>query len=345
MCAPMGLTEAGFAGALMVAALVAVAACVWLLPRYSGPGRGQLAARTVLLVGGQAVVLLSLLVLVNSSMRFYSSWSDLLGLDAGTVRVADRAPRPVPVTPMATPSQDALNRLLPARDGRLDALDVHGPQSGRSAHVNVYLPPGYVRRPSRPIPALLFLAPARDAIVRRRLPWLAAREIAAGRMRPMLIVIAPVGAGCVDAPGRAQGETFFSQDLPVVIGATYQLGPDTPGGWSVAGAQGQAAYCAALLAMRDSDRFGSAVFTAAALTPPAGDLYGGSRSIRDEYDPRWRIRHRPPPPISVGVVGDDGFAAGARPPMHAEPLPSAAWANLPEILRWLGAHVTPGNRP
>jgi hypothetical protein len=339
----MGLTGAGFAGSLMVVALVAVAACVRFLPRYSGVGRGQVAARTALLVGGQAVLLLALLVLINSSMQFYSSWRDLFGMDVGPVRVSERYAGPPPVASSADPARDALTRLLPARDGRLDLLDLHGPRSGVSAKVYVYVPPRYAPDRRRPAPALLFLAPPREAIVGRRLPWLAAREIAAGRLRPMPIVVAPVGAGCVDAPGRTQGETFFSEDLPVLVDAAYHLG-GAPGAWSVAGAQGTASYCAALLAMRHSDRFSSAVFTAAALTPPAGDLYGGSQSIRDEYDPRWRLRHRPPPPVSVGVVGDNGFSAGARPPMRAEPLPATAWASLPTVLRWLGAHLPPGGR-
>jgi Putative esterase len=332
----MGLTGAGFVGSLLVVALVAVAGCVRLLPRYSGVGRGQVAARTGLLVGSQAVLLLALLVLINSSMQFYSSWRDLFGMDVGTVRVTDRNAGLAPVAPSATPSQDALTRRLPAGDGRLDYLDVHGWRSGLSARVYVYMPPG---RDPRRLPVVLFLGPPRDMVTRQRLPRLAAREIAAGRLRPVLIVIAPTAAGCVDAPGGAQGETFLSQDLPAAIGVAYHV----TGGWSVAGPQGLAAYCAALLAMRHSDRFGSAVFTAAALTPPAGDLYGGSRTIRDEYDPRWRLRHRPPPPISVGVVGDDGFAAGARPPMRAEPLPATAWQSLPTVLRWLGAHL--GSRP
>ncbi|GAA4489163.1 alpha/beta hydrolase-fold protein [Actinoallomurus oryzae] len=340
----MGLTGAGFVASLTVVALAAVAACVRLLPRYSGPGRRQVAARTGLVAGGQAALLLALLVLINSGMQFYSSWRDLFGMSAGTVRIADRNPGPAPVAvPSARPSHNALTRRLPAGDGRLDVLDVHGPRSGISAHVYVYVPPQYARDGRRPLPAALLLAPARDAIVGQRVPELAAREIAAGRLRPMLLVIAPVGPGCVDAPGHAQGETFFSQDLLAAVGAAYHVSGE-PSGWSVAGARGSAAYCAALLAMRHSDRFGSAVFTATALAPPAGDLYGGSRAIRDEYDPRWRLRHRPPPPISVGVVADDGFASAARPPMHAEPLPPAAWQNPPTVLRWLGAHLASGSQ-
>jgi hypothetical protein len=339
----MGLTGAGFAGSLTVAALVGVAVSVWLLPRYCGPGGRRFAARTALLWGGQAILLLALLVLINSSMGFYSSWRDLFGMDAGAVRVQDLGARPWAAVPAAAPARDSLTRLLPARDGRLDALAVRGPRSGISAHVHVYLPPAYTHTRRGPAPVLLFLASARDLIARRRLPSVAARQIAIGRLRPALIVIAPVGVGCVDAPGRAQGETFFSQDLPALIGATYHLG-DAPGGWSVAGASRPAAYCAAMLAMRHSDRFGAAVFTAAGLTPPAGDLYGGSRLIQEEYDPRWRIRHRPPPPVDVGVVGDDGFAAQARPPLHADALPATVWDDLPAVLHWLDVHSNAGSR-
>ena len=341
----IGLTSAGFIASLLVVALVAVAVCVRLLPRYSGAGRGQVAARAGLLVGGQALLLLALLALVNSNMQFYSSWNDLFGADPSTVRIADQAPvaQPPPAEPRAKPKQDALTRRLPAADGRLRLLKLHGSRSGVAAHAYVYLPPQYVSARPQPFPVVLFLGSPRAAIRQERLPELAAREIAAGRLRPALIVIAPISAGCVDAPGGRQDETFLSEDLPASIEAAYRVGT-APGGWAVAGpgTRGPAGYCAALLAMRHSDRFGSAVFAATSLTPPPGDLYGGSRAIRDEYDPRWRLRHRPPPPISVGVIADDGFTAGARPPMHAEPLSAQ---DIPTILRWLGAHLTPGSRP
>jgi hypothetical protein len=342
----MGLTGAGFVALSIVVAVVAVASCVRLLPRCSGPGRGRVVARAGLMVGGQALLLLALLVLVNSSVRFYSSWGDLFGMESGPVRIFDRSAGAPAAAPSARPSQDALGRGLPIGEGRLDALEVRGPRSGISVRVHVYVPPGYASDRPRRFPAVLFLTAARDVIVRQRLPQLVARQIVAGRLRPMLIVIAPTGPGCVDAPGGAQGETFFSQDLPAAIAATYRVDA-AAGGWAVAGpgTRGSAASCAALLAMRHSDRFGSAVFAAAALAPPAGDLYGGSASIRDEYDPRWRLRHRPPPPISVGVVADDGFTAGVRPPMRAAPLPATAWQDLPSVLRWLGAHLSPGSQP
>jgi hypothetical protein len=337
----MGLTKVGFVALLLVIALVAVAVCVRLLPRYSGPGRGQVAARAGLLVGAQVLLLVALLALVNSDMQFYSSWNDLFGADSGTVGISDRFPVAQP-PPAAVPpaKRDALTRRLPAGQGRLRVLKLRGSRSGVATRAYVYLPPRYTH--DQRLPVALFLAPPRDAIVRQRLPELAAREIAAGRLLPTLIVIAPTGPGCVDAPGGEQGETFLSEDLPAAIDAAYRVGT-APGSWSVAGpgTRGPAGYCAALLAMRHSDRFGSAVFAAPALIPPPGDLYGGSRSIRDEYDPRWRLGHLPPPPISVGVIGDDGFAARARPPMHAQPL---AAQDIPTILRWLGAHLTPGSR-
>jgi hypothetical protein len=346
----MGLTGGGFTALLLAVALVAVVACVRLLPRWSGPGRRQLVTRAGLLVGGQVLLLTALLAVANAQMRFYSSWRDLFGANPGTVRILDRsagAAPPVPLTAPARkspkPKQDALTRRLPAADGRLDALDVRGPRSGISARAYVYLPPQYMRLRRQRFPAVLLLGSPHAA---KRLPQLVAREIAAGRLRPTLFVITPTGPGCVDAPGGRQGETFLSEDLPAAIDAAYRVG-SAPSGWAVAGPgpRGPAGYCAALLAMRHSDRFGSAVFGAAALTPPGGDLYGGSRSIRDEYDPRWRLRHRPPPPISVGVVADDGFAAGVRPPMRADALPANAWQDLPTVLRWLSAHLTPGSGP
>ena len=346
----MGLTGAGFVALLFAVALVAVVACVRLLPKYSGPGQRQVAARAGLLVGSQLLLLSALLAVANAQMRFYSSWRDLFGVNVGTVQILDRsagaAPAAPSTAPAPTPSRDALTRRLPAAEGRLDTLKVRGPRSGISARAYVYLPPQYAHLRRQRFPAVLLLASPRAAIVEQHLPQLVAREITAGQLRPTVFVITPADPGCVDAPGGRQGETFLSQDLPAAIDAAYRVG-DGPSGWAVAGpgTRGPAGYCAALLAMRHSDRFGSAVFDAAALTPPAGDLYGGSRSIRDEYDPRWRLRHRPPPPISVGVVADDGFAAGARPPMRADALPATAWQDPRIVLRWLATHLTPRTRP
>jgi hypothetical protein len=340
------LTGAGFVVSLGIVALAAVAVCVWLLPRCSGPRPGQLAARTGLLAGSQLVLLSAVLALVNSDMQFYGSWADLVGADPGVVRIADRSTAVRPPAPPVPPSHDALTRGLPAADGRLDALDVRGARSGISARVYVYTPPQYARDRRLRLPAVLFLGAPRELIGRRRLPQLMAQEIAAGRLRPMLAVVAPIGFGCVDAPGGTQGETFASQDLPAAIATAYRVAA-APGGWAVAGpgTRGPAGYCAALLAMRHSDRFGAAVFAATALAPPAGELYGGSRAIRDEYDPRWRIEHRPPPPISAGVVADDGFVARVRPPMRADALPATAGQGLPAMLGWLSGHLAPGSRP
>ncbi len=336
------MTGTGFVVFLMLAALAGSAACVRLLPRYSAPGRGRLAARTGLVVGSQVLLLSALLAGVNANMRFYSSWRDLFGVRSGPVLISDRPAGPArPSTRAVARGQDALTRGLPAQDGHLEILDIPGTRSGISARAYVYLPPQYARGHGRPFPVTLFLARPREAIGRQHLPRLAAREIAAGRLRPMLIVVVPAGEGCVDAPGGRQGETFFTQDLPAAIHAAYQAGSG-PGSWSVAG-PGAAGYCAALLTLRHSDRFGSGVFGAGALTPPSGDLYGGSPSIRDEYDPRWLVRHRPPPPVGVGVVADDGFAAGCRPPTRADRLPAGTWRDLPALLRWSGAHLAPGS--
>src|SRR4051812_914262 len=271
----MGLTKAGFVGLSLVVALVAMAVCVRLLPRYSGRGGGPAAARAGLLVGSQLLLLIGLLALVNSDMQFYSSWKDLFGADAGTVHIAEQSPvtrsrdtRPAP----AVPAQDALTRRLPAGDGRLRVLRLRGPRSGVTGLVYVYLPRQYTRGQAQRFPVVLVLASPREAILGQRLPELAAQEIAAGRLRPTLIVIAPTGPGCVDAPGGPQGETFLSEDLPTAIDAVYHVGT-APGGWSVAGpgVRGPAGYCAALLAMRHSDRFGSAGFAAPPLLPPPGD--------------------------------------------------------------------------
>ncbi|WP_433328519.1 alpha/beta hydrolase [Spirillospora sp. CA-294931] len=229
-----------------------------------------------------------------------------------------------------------------------------------------------------------------------RLPDEAARAVASGRAHPAIYVMVrsaralvpadqpPAGpdadrglptdghrptakpATCLNTPGVSggQAELFFSQDLPVAVSDTYRV-PATRKGWAVAG-YGPSGQCALRLAMLRSDRFAAAASLDGTLDvpepPPGGtttDPYGGSKTFRQDNDLQWRLRHLPPPPVSVllataaGKPAETGRAAGfvalARPPMRAEKLvvPGAPgrladWRpRLPAVLRWLTTQVHP----
>lgn len=356
----MGLTSVGFVGLLIIAAVGALAAGVWFLPRYAAPGARSLLGRVALVLGGQALLALALLALVNSSMGFYSSWTDLFGKTKGAVRVADHRAVRNTKAPSLHPSRNTLTKSLPAKDGRLDAVQIKGPRSGLVSPAYVYVPPQYgqaVLRHQR-LPVVLVLsdrAGIDETIVRLRLPQVAAAQIAAGRMQPSLIVFSALPGSCVDSPGGAQAETFLTQDLPADVASTYHATTGA-GGWAVLG-RGPGASCAATLPLRNPDRFAAGALPGSGLTAPAGNLYGGNPAIRDEYDPFWRVQHRTAPPVGLLVAQPAGdvrarqFGSNVKPPTRVDPLTMPVdtvrgWQrDLPAILQWLNSHLTPENRP
>ncbi|GAA0353050.1 esterase family protein [Actinoallomurus spadix] len=356
----MGLTDGPFVLLLGVLGLAAFTACVGLLPRVSAGGARQAAARAGLVVGAQSVVVFAVLVAVNSSFGFFGSWADLFGTDRSRVRVvggaAGATPPAAAAQPSLRPASDALSRALPPDEGRLDAVVFHGLRSGVTATGYVYLPPQYLRhdhRHRRPPVVLVLTADVRGALTRLRLPSVAAREVAGGAVQPTVYVLmSPVGA-CVDAPGGRQANTFFAEDVPMAVAASYRVARDGPG-WGVVG-DAYGGYCAARLALRDGDRFTAAACAASSYGAPPGDLYGRSSAIQRDADLLWTLGHRPPPPAHLLVLTAGGareparrLTALARPPASAETrtvrgggaLPT--WQrDLPAVLRWLSGRLSP----
>ncbi len=96
-----------------------------------------------------------------------------------------------------------------------------------------------------------------------------------------------------------------------------------------------------------------------------GDLWGGSGAVRDHNDLVWRLKHLPPPPVSVFLGtsrterGPDGFDVAQsflhlfRAPASGDAyvLPSGGhsfttWAReIPAALRWLSGKLQPAVPP
>jgi enterochelin esterase-like enzyme len=369
----MSLTGTPLIVLLSAVSLIALVAAVWAAPRASG-----LAARIGLLAGCQLCLLLALLTMGNAYFAFYGSWSDLFGVSAANENTGD------PGVPSARgavahdqggrfiePARDSFIRQhqLPGRDGRLDAVTIHGERSGITGRAYVYLPPQYFRdhRTRFPVDLALTGYPgnAENLITRLRLPQTAALEIEAGHIKPMIFVMMrpmvtpPRDTECTDVPAGPSAETFFTQDLPAAIKTAYRTVPG-PGGWSALG-DSTGGYCALKFAMRHSDRFGAAVslsgYYNALKDFTTGDLYGGSRAYRNENDLAWRLRHLPAPPVDVLVttskVGEKDykqtlqFVALVHAPMHVASitLPTgghhfSVWnRELTPALRWLSARL------
>lgn len=352
----MGLTSSTFVFVLGIAAVVIVIACVWLLPRVRGTSPRQFLARFGMIAFTQAFVLFTVLVAVNASSVFYASWADLLGENGnGPVQVHVR-PGDGPATPSGLKAvQDTRLPSLPDGSGILQSVLIHGQRTGINAPAYIYLPPQYSQAPNKkrrfPVVLVITSSPgqSRTLVTKGKLAQTAAQQIASGKVQPTIYLVTdlastglPGEAGCLDVPGSRQAETYFTQDVPSATAASYRVasGPD---GWGVYGYSDS--YCAAKLALRRSDQFTAAAFPAGSYTAPPGNYYGGSPSIRNENDLLWRLAHRPAPPVDLLVLNGGRPTAAlppaAQPPLRIDTTPAAA-TDLPTVMQWLNARLSPG---
>jgi S-formylglutathione hydrolase FrmB len=365
---------------LVIVVVSAIVAAIWLAPRVASRRSTHVLARLGIVIGCQICMVVAMLDLVNASFDFYGSWGDLVGAGSGvsgpgapstagaggpSVVAAGTAP--------VTPRPTSPKYRLPVAQGRIDSVVIHGVRTAISEPAFVYLPPQYfarryqARRFSVTVAFTGYPGNAENLITHLRLPQTVAREIAARRMPPTIIVMLrpsvapPRDTECTDVPHGPQAETFFAQDVPAALAAVYRTA-DRTAGWSTMG-DSTGGYCAIKLAMRHSDRYSAAVSLAgyyhALQDFTTGNLYGHSKTFREENDLLWRLRHRPPPPVNLLLttsrVGEKNygqtreFLALARPPTHVASiiLPFgghhfSTWQReLPPALRWLGAHLKP----
>ena len=377
----IGLTGVPLQVILVIVAMTAIAVAIWFAPRLARRGPVHTLARLGLVIGCQFCLVLAALDLVNASFDFYASWGDLVGAsagvsDQGAPSAAGRggpsamAPRTAPVTP----DPDAPKYRLPAGQGRIDSVVIHGVRTAISEPSFAYLPPQYFARgnETRRFPVTVaftgYPGNAENLITHLRLPQTVAREIAARQMPPTIVVMLrptvapPRDTECTDIPHGPQAETFFAEDVPAALAAVYRTA-DHASGWSALG-DSTGGYCAVKLAMRHSDRYSAAVSLAgyyhALQDFTTGNLYGHSKAYREECDLLWRLRHLPPPPtnllLTTSRVGEKDygqtreFLALAHAPTHVASITLpfgghhfSTWQReLPPALRWLGAHLKPG---
>jgi S-formylglutathione hydrolase FrmB len=131
-------------------------------------------------------------------------------------------------------------------------------------------------------------------------------------------VVPPRDTECTDVPAGPQVETFLAQDVPVALRDSVRV---SPVGWGAIG-DSTGGYCAAKLAMLHSDVFTAAVTLSGYFhtlrDSTTGDLWGGSRVLWNLNNLEWRLRHLPPPPVSLLVTtakdeaGSSGYADNRR---------------------------------
>jgi enterochelin esterase-like enzyme len=97
----MGLTSGPFITLMMILALAALAATVWLWPRVAGRRLRDLGARVGLLAVCQVLVITAFLVAINNYFSFFGSWAEMFGTAAPPpIRLAgvSHSARPIQIT-------------------------------------------------------------------------------------------------------------------------------------------------------------------------------------------------------------------------------------------------------
>jgi Putative esterase len=365
----VGLTSPALVALLTVATALLLAVILWRWPSLAPRGVRPVLLRIAALAALQLSVVSLIFVVINDSAEFYASWSELFGTASGGGGVItsehvpggrDEDPAPAPLTVIAssavTPGSSAAG-ASPAAGGALQTVTFHGQLSGLSVPGFVYLPPGYAATTPR-LPVAVVISGQLNAPGQQysagRLAATAARQIAAGKVQPLILVMLParIGAdqGCLDVPGGTQAATFVTQDLPQAVGARYRAQAPATRRWALL-ADSSGGYCALHLAFTSSETFAAAALPPGDYTAPPGPAeFGGSPAIRTQDNLTWLLGSQPMQPVSLLFTGPGSaqpFLSRARPPMHVGQagLDAGRWA-LAGVIDWVGGVLRkpPGSR-
>jgi enterochelin esterase-like enzyme len=293
-------------------AVAAFAATLWLWPRLSGKGWRAVLGRLGVFVGTQLAVIVAMALVANSYFGFYTTWTDLLGTAGGPGTVVDHKPgNALSVTgeQKVYSSQGSVKE----RSGMVQQVKVTGASSGLSNVGYVYLPPQYFapEYASKQFPMALVLSgypgSAEKLVSLMQYPTSTLKAIEAKQLPPTVLVmmrpspIANRDTECMDVPGGPQVETYFTEDLPKAMAASYRIAPQASAHAAMGDSTG--GYCALKFALRKPDAYGAAISLSGdydvSNDPTTGDLFGGSAKLKQENDLLWRLRNAPPVPVSL----------------------------------------------
>lgn len=288
----------------------------WRIVRRGRPGPAGTVGRWIRIVLAQFVAILAVLVLVNNSLHFYLTWSDLVGGGAtGHIRTQP-GPAPPSVTP--TPASDPPHPLPfaaePTASGaELAKLTVRGEISGVTDDVWVWLPPGYRSDPlaTQSLPVLYlysgFPGSPQSIYEQFQVDKRASQAIANHTARPFIVVMpsimthGPRDTECVDLPD-AKSETFLADEVPKAVQQTFRISTDPQlnflAGFSTGG------LCAANYLMRHPDRFGAAASLGGYFHPfiDGHDIFNGDEKLRQANSPLWQAQNSSPRLLRLLIV-------------------------------------------
>jgi enterochelin esterase-like enzyme len=359
----MGLTSKKVLLLAVVLAAALFGLTVWLWPRLGRRGVVPVLGRVGILLGTQLAMLAALGLWTNYSFGFYASWADLFGQDTAPGVVVDHGDgSPTAVRLLSSLDVAGPGGGVPSVGGQIQKVVVSGRVSGITSTAYVYLPPEYFREPDRRFPAALVLTgypgTAEALYKKMHYPQVAARQVRAGQAQPVVLVmlrptvVPPRDTECVNVPHGPQTETFFATDLRAAISARYRVGT-AAANWGVIG-DSTGGYCALKMALQDPRAFSAAVGLSADYAAPedstTGDLFGGSKAVRQQNDLVWRLRNLPQPRVNLLVTssrkGEKNYRATlrfiglVRHPGGGHNF--GTWSReIPPAMQWLSGRLTP----
>jgi S-formylglutathione hydrolase FrmB len=261
----------------------------WRRRPHGIPG---MAVRLLAILLSQALAIGTVLLIGNNTYNFYNNWNDLLGGGNG----------PAPTVAAGT--------LVPAdgTQGRVVSLTVRAPGAkgpgGERLPVLVWLPKQYdqpqFKRTRFPVLMVLPGQPSTPQGIFEGMAFgqQAAAAIDSGQVKPFVAVLPPImidpprDTECTNVPNGPQAESWLYENVRSQVIAKLRV--DRQGthwsalGWSTGG------FCAAKLLLRHRELFGAAVsiggYFTAETDGTTGDLFGGSKQLRNENSPSWLIR-------------------------------------------------------
>ncbi|MDX3522169.1 alpha/beta hydrolase [Streptomyces scabiei] len=315
----MGLTSNNVLVLAVLSAVLLFVGTVWLWPGLARRGWRAVGGRIAALLATQVALFACVGLVANQAFGFYASWADLLGRETGQGVVVDHDGAGTgggPLRVAGTRPVDVTGGERPQVGGQIQKVEIVGRTTRIATPAYVYLPPEYfqARYRTRTFPAVVVLTGypgTAEALVKGlHYPRTAHGLAREGAAQPMILVMLrptvapPRDTECVDVPGGPPAESFFARDLPDAVGHHYRVGRK-PGSWGIVG-DSTGGYCALKLAMHHPRVYaagaGLSPYYAAPRDPTTGDLFHGDKTLRNEADLFWYLRHRPAPDTSLLVT-------------------------------------------
>ncbi|MEV4439997.1 alpha/beta hydrolase-fold protein [Streptomyces sp. NPDC049577] len=312
----MGLTSMPVLLLSIAAAVVLFALTIWLWPRLGKKSIGSVLARIGMMLATQLSLFAAIGLWANQSFGFYGSWADLFGQVKDEGVVVDHSASGKRVQVVGVQQVKVPRGGVPRVGGKIEKINIAGPDSRINSPAYVYLPPEYFQPAyaQRTFPASVVLTGypgTAEALVKGLDYPVRAHKLAKEKkMQPTILVMMrptvapPRDTECMDIPGGPQTETFFTKDLRAAISQQYRVG-DKPQNWGMIG-DSTGGYCALKIAMRHPNAYGAAAalsgYYKAPQDPTTGSLFGGNKQLEKENDLLWRLKNKPLPPVSLLVT-------------------------------------------